>query len=298
MWHTVDDKFQIVTVVKDDEKGLHRTLRSIEDQVAKSFKISILIIDGSRDDCVRAATHEYADLDITYFHVMPSGVYHAMNCAIDILQRSGLRESTRIVFMNSGDFFLQRDALKIVKNEGDASPIVVTQAVKYRPSPNGYLAYPIANLGSEKDFLNPMVFWLPHQGFFATWAVYKSVGRFDLSYQIASDYEFIRRAVICFPNIRIVQKFLVVQVVDGLSNLKSYSGYKERIRLAKKLNYKVRRLPISLVAKMLLREFLPNRFGKILELWRLGKSNHGADVLETVKGELSVEEVFEKYTGI
>ncbi len=294
----MDDKFQIITVVKDDKEGLHRTLRSIEDQVAENFKISILVVDGSQDNCVRKATAEYANLDITYVHVLPSGVYHAMNYALAVLQRSGLRESTRIIFMNAGDFFLQKDALNIVKCEGDASPIVVTQAVKFRPSPNRYLEYPLANLGSEKDFLNPMVFWVPHQGFFATWEVYQSVGRFDLSYQIASDYEFIRRAVLSFPNIRVVQEFLVVQVVNGLSNLKSYSGYKERIRLTKTLEYKVRRLPFSLVAKMLLKECLPNQFGNNLESSRFRKSRHRADVLDTVQSELSVDDVFEKYTSI
>jgi glycosyltransferase involved in cell wall biosynthesis len=294
----VDYKFQIVTVVKDDEEGLRRTLRSIEDQSVEDFKISILVVDGSRDDCVRAATAEYADLDITYVHVLPSGVYHAMNYALGVLQRSEIRESARLVFMNAGDFFLQKDALKIVKSQGAAFPIVVTQAVKYRPSPNGYLAYPLANLGSEKDFLNPMVFWLPHQGFFATWEVYKSVGRFDLSYQIASDYEFIRRAVLSFPNIRVVQDFLVVQVVDGLSNRKSYSGYKERIRLTKTLDYKIRRLPFNLVVKMFLKEYMPNQLGRIMESPRFQKSNHGANFRERIEGELSVEDVFEKYTSV
>jgi hypothetical protein len=142
-----------------------------------------------------------------------------------------------------------------------------------------------------------MVFWLPHQGFFATWEVYKSVGRFDLSYQIASDYEFIRRAVLSFPNIRVVQDFLVVQVVDGLSNRKSYSGYKERIRLTKTLDYKIRRLPFSLVVKMFLKEYLPNRLGKIMESSRFQKSNHGTN-FRKIKSELSVEGVFEKYTSI
>ena len=293
----MEDKFQIVSVVRDDVEGLHRTLRSIEDQMVDNFKISILVVDGSQDDRVRVAVAEYANLDITYVHALPSGVYHAMNYSLDVLQRSGIRANTRIVFMNAGDFFLQKDALKIVKSEGDGFPIVVTQAIKYRPSPNGYLSYAIANLGSDKDFLNPMVFWVPHQGFFATWEVYKSVGRFDLSYQIASDYEFIRRAVLGFPNIRFVREFLVVQVVDGLSNRKAYSGYKERMRLTKTLDYEVRRLPFDIVTKMILKERFPNLLGKIMGSSRFQKSKSGADVPEAVKGQLTVKDIFEKYTG-
>jgi hypothetical protein len=131
------------------------------------------------------------------------------------------------------------------------------------------LIFPEIIFGTGKEFMHPIVFWLPHQGIAARYSLYKQVGLFSEDFSIAGDYDWIYRAVKQFGTPFIVQERLVAQVIDGVSNKKSFSGYRERMRLAKLIGLQEVKLPNHLILKMFLKESLPQKIVTIVRLTSL-----------------------------
>ena len=74
----------IVTVVRNDLRGLTRTLRSIEAQrgVLTTLLTELLIVDGASNDGSREAAEAFRDqrtLPVRVLGQPPEGVYPAMN---------------------------------------------------------------------------------------------------------------------------------------------------------------------------------------------------------------------------
>jgi hypothetical protein len=63
---------------------------------------------------------------------------------------------------------------------------------------------------------------------------------------------------------------MVAQMTDGISNIRSFSGYQERQLLSRSLKLPTIKLPFTLIVKMYLKEFLLTRFPRI----RFEKENY------------------------
>ncbi len=96
----------IITIAKDDEKGLPLTVESIRAQSHRNWKL-LLVIGKSTDSTLEIANNYQAlDARITVLKQADQGIYQAMNL--------GLRNSkSRYVwFLNSGDYFSNIDVLR------------------------------------------------------------------------------------------------------------------------------------------------------------------------------------------
>jgi hypothetical protein len=123
-----------------------------------------------------------------------------------------------------------------------------------RDKPN--IINPKIIFGSGDEFMHPNVFWVPHQGLSVQTSVFSKIGLFDESYKIAGDYDWIFRAVKEYGIPSLIPDVLVAQMVDGISNSRSYSGYRERQCMAKLYNLELKRLPIALVTKIFIKQWL------------------------------------------
>ena len=92
----------IVTVVRNDLRGLTRTLRSIEAQlgVLRTLSTELLIVDGVSDDGSREVAEAFRDqraLPVRVLGQPPQGVYPAMNL--------GWRQARGewLIYANAGD---------------------------------------------------------------------------------------------------------------------------------------------------------------------------------------------------
>ena len=100
--------FTIVTVVKNDEKNIERTIKSIKNQSFNNFEH--IIIDGlSSDKTVSNVLKNKKNIDILISE-KDSGIYYAMNKGI-LLSRGKI-----IVFVNSGDL-LKKNAKTLKLSE-------------------------------------------------------------------------------------------------------------------------------------------------------------------------------------
>lgn len=101
-------KLSIITVNLNNAKGLLKTVRSVVSQTWQEFEY--IIIDGASSDNSKEVIKQFSN-NIDYWISEPDiGVYQAMN--------KGIKKSTGeyLLFLNSGDFFVDTDVLQKVFN--------------------------------------------------------------------------------------------------------------------------------------------------------------------------------------
>ena len=251
-------RIHIISIVKDDNSGLGRTLNSIAAQQFSSAQVSILVIDGSTSETVTEVTELFSSLDISLVHKKPQGIYNAMNKGLEELALTCPEEECAIVFLNAGDFFIDTFAIQKFYVATEVNSFVVSNAAMLDPLRIPSVVFPEVIFGTGKNFMHPIIFWLPHQGIAAKFSFYKKVGLFSEDFKIAGDYDWIYRAVKQSGPPFLINDPLVVQVIDGISNRKSFSGYRERLKLAKLYGLDALKLPNYLVLKMFFKESFPS----------------------------------------
>ena len=100
--------FSIITVVKNDEKNIQKTILSILNQEFKNFEY--IIIDGNSKDTTISLINKYKKDINCIISEDDNGIYHAMN------KGAKISNGEFIVFVNSGDL-LTKKALKIIQNK-------------------------------------------------------------------------------------------------------------------------------------------------------------------------------------
>ena len=243
----------IITVVRNDLIGLKRTIASISSQDRSLIRL-VIILDGNSTD----GTWEYAQgLDSSFFKTYqssPKGVYPALNTAMSRLLDSNPPDDDHVLFLNAGDFFLgSRSVITISELTGKRSfTCFATYMLDTRHFPTFEAPKPC--LGQGDTYLNPCVFWLPHQGIVASVRLIKEIGTYSTEYEIAADFEWILRLIDFAGPPTLFDNRVVIQMIDGISNKHAYRGYQERIKLAKHRGLKIVALPKILRLKMRMRE--------------------------------------------
>jgi len=174
----------IVTVVKDDEAGLHRTRASIDSsRPAATETIEWLIVDSSSNR--EAVSRVLAGTKIVprYYWVPPTGVYPAMN--------SGLKEATGtyVLFLNAGDELNSQDVLTSLLDQlRTHSPTWLYGQVAFIDPHGTKVTPPPFDYQRERDALFARGRFPPHQGTIASRELLLSLGGFDTNLRVAADY--------------------------------------------------------------------------------------------------------------
>lgn len=173
-------KVTIITVCYNAEKHIRKTIESVLCQTYCEFQY--LIIDGSSVDRTLDVISEFTeDSRIDLYSESDRGISDAFN--------KGIRYATGeyILFLNSGDFFLNKECLnRVIEVLQNNSYDIVTFSVKsmYREK------YPKDEQEGEELWNTSMV---PHQGTFIRKEVFAKVGGFSECFKIRMDYDFFCR---------------------------------------------------------------------------------------------------------
>ena len=100
--------FSIITVVKNDEKNIQKTITSVLNQEFKNFEY--IIIDGKSTDSTISLINKYKNKINYFISEDDEGLYFAMNKGLK------LASGEFVVFVNSGDT-LSNKALKIINEK-------------------------------------------------------------------------------------------------------------------------------------------------------------------------------------
>lgn len=167
------------------EKTFRQCLESVHNQTYKN--IEHIIIDGASTDGTLDLIKEYEDKGWVKCYSEPDkGIYDAMNKGID--KASG----EYIAFLNSDDFWHDSRG--------------VEESVKALVENNADFSYAVCNFLNQKEDIQSVeipqinIFYLKmpfcHQTMFTKREKILELGKFNLAYKSASDYDFIIRLIL------------------------------------------------------------------------------------------------------
>lgn len=198
----------IVTVVKNNARGLRHTGRSLQVQ-QQPADYEWIVIDGASTDDTAAVMTEFADLSPRFISEADDGLYHAMNKGVD------LATGEYVWFLNGGDClpdaFTLRDVKRAIASHfkpdffyGDARENgIIKRAHDFDKMKHGQITHHQAMLYNRK-----------------------AIGgtRFDTQYQIAADYDFTLRVAGRMDRIHYEPRVLCDFASGGLSQQKAEQG--------------------------------------------------------------------------
>ena len=183
-------KLSIIIVVKNDIKGIKKTLRSIFSNNLSDIKI--IVVDGkSNDGTLEYLQKQKKNIDILKIENDPKGIYSAFNYALKF------NDSQFHIFINAGDTLSNFNTRKLI------DPCLIP-----------------VKMGNRYFKLKSHVFGMPycHQGM-----IFKSNinDSFDLNYSISSDFDYFMRKKEEFKNLEIVNNGYAEFDTNGFSSAPS-----------------------------------------------------------------------------
>lgn len=175
-------RFTIITIVKNDKRGILKTIKSVLTQTFKNFEY--IIIDGNSTDGTLSKIKKirynkkfklFSRSDISY--------YDSLNYAI---KKS---KGEFIGVLNSGDNYVNKNILNIInQNISQDTEIFYNNLVFIKN-------YKIVRFWKHKitKITKYNLFKIPHSTLFLNKKIYKKVGLYNLKYKISSDLDFIIR---------------------------------------------------------------------------------------------------------
>ena len=205
----------VVTVVKNSEKLIKKTILSVLNQTFK--KVEYIIIDGGSKDKTKNIINKYKKKIKKIIFTNDNGIYEAMNL--------GIKKSSGewIIFLNSGDIFYNKNVLKdIFFKKKYKDQIIFGNAVR------NFKFKKIEWIG--KFYSNySIIMQFSHQASFIR-SNYHKKNLYEIKNKITSDFIFFFNSYLKKIKFRKINNFISVIDTNGVSNNKRFLSYYEVIK--------------------------------------------------------------------
>ena len=168
----------IITVVKNDEQNIQKTIKSIINQ--KNIKYEYIIIEGKSQDNTLKKILKYKNKINKIISKKDNGIYDAMNKGLKVAK------GEIIVFCNSGDFFYKNSLQKVMYLFDKFNYDFVFGTVL-----RNYTKGKILKFGFNFNrMLYNFDFATSHStGFFLKKKIYNLIGNYNTKFKISADYD-------------------------------------------------------------------------------------------------------------
>ena len=204
-------KISIITTTFNSDKTLQDTFDSIQSQEYKD--IEIIVIDGGSNDGTLERIKENSFVS-NYVSEPDEGIYDALNKGVN------LANGVIIGFLHSDDIFNNSDVISTIASKFSDTTVdgVYGDLLYVNKNDTTKIVRNWKSCNFKVSLLKRG--WMPaHPTLFLRKEVYKKHGMFDLSYSIASDYDFMLRILtdtklkFCY-----IPKVITKMRVGGASN--------------------------------------------------------------------------------
>ena len=219
-------KLSIITINRNNENGLRKTITSVLNQSWSDFEY--IIVDGaSTDNSVDVIKNEISSVPeglnsrIQFISETDSGVFNAMNKGIV------MAKGDYLLFLNSGDFFVDNNVLSNVFCVMRETDIL---SCSCRVSKNGeqvFITTPPTNYTFGFFYNNS----LAHQATFIKKDLFNKFGLYREDLKFMGDWEFfVRTIVIAGASTQNIDVILTDYNLEGISSVSNnqYSIIKEK----------------------------------------------------------------------
>lgn len=222
-------KLSIITINRNNSKGLEKTIKGVLSQTFKDFEY--IIIDGASIDDSVDVIKKYEDKVSCWVSEPDGGIFNAMNKGI--MKAKG----EYVQFSNSGDWFVNSDVLSKVFENDPKEGIIFGNIIKIQ---NGIKTVDKGIGTSNVTFYHLFLGTINHPATFARRELFKKYGLFTETYKYVNDWEwFVRTVGLSNTSVRYID--LNISFFDMIGNSNDTYEY-----------YETERKPI-------LRELVPHR---------------------------------------
>jgi len=260
----------VITAVRNGRATLERTIESV---LAQTFApLDYLIVDGASTDGTRDLIERYAGR-LRWVSEPDRGLYDAMNKGLERVEN----RASYVMFLNADDRFSGPDALARLFAQGRGEDLLYGRLERHDEELDyrDVIGRPV----TARDLLFGMK--AHHQAMFCRRDVFDRVGRFDLAYRIAADYDWAVR-VFLRPDVtrRFVPEVVSVMSRGGLSDRRYLDSVRERWRIVRRHYGRLDQLRYSAYTGF--GDYA--RYGLQQALKRVGLLNRARDLKRRVSG--------------
>ncbi|WP_299395104.1 glycosyltransferase family 2 protein [uncultured Gelidibacter sp.] len=196
----------IITINYNNLEGLIRTMTSVLQQTYP--QIEYIVIDGGSSDGSKDYIENHQDNIAYWVSEQDKGIYHAMN--------KGISQATGeyILFLNSGDMLVSKDVIK------ECLPKCLNHEI---------ICFDINVVGKDHSYIKSCpdtirfsflyTNTLPHQSTIIKRSLFESIGNYDETLKIVSDWKFFIIAI-CKYNVsyKYISRVLSIYYLGGISS--------------------------------------------------------------------------------
>lgn len=231
-WMEEDEHEPLVTIVtislnilRNGRQNIFRKcVESVHSQIYKN--IQHLVIDGASDDGTLDILEEYKSLNwIEYVSEKDSNMYEAMNKGIR------MAKGKYVVFLNTDDFFHDREAIKI------SVGFLENSGADFSFADNWLIDKKGNRMIMRKSQIGSFVAQMPfcHQTMFSRKSILESVGGFDENYKSAADYDLVIRLLLKRAKYVYVPFNIVSFSMQGVSVVNQINSDKEKKQIFRRI---------------------------------------------------------------
>ena len=268
-----EPRVSIITVCKNAESAIERTMLSVVTQSCFAENIEYVIIDGASTDKTVEIIKQYSNKHpIKWISEPDSGIYNAMNKGVK------LASGDYLLFLNAGDYLVHYNVIKLLLNTFADSEFDVIHGNTFCLDVFSG-KYFVRGVIEKPDLNFFFVNTLPHQATFYKRELFEKFGGYEENFKIISD-NLINKQLLCDYHVstKHVDQVISVFLNDGISSTNKELDLQERkifrakyfseeeIKKIEKHLKKSETIKHRRKAKSILR-FLAKVLMKIHELW-------------------------------
>jgi len=245
-------KISIITSVYNNNETIEDAIKSVLYQSYEN--IEYVVVDGGSSDGTLDIIEKYKDQIDVLVSEPDKGIYDGLNKGLD------LATGDVVAFLHSDDLYSDENTIEHVASVFEKEDVDgVYGDLIYTPKED---TSKVLRYWKSKDFHPDLLKqgWMPaHPTFFLKKEIYNKYGKFDLSFKIAGDYDFMLRVLSAGIKVKYLPEVIYKMRVGGESN-KSLKNIilksKEDLRVLKRNN-------IGGVATLLIKNF--SKVGQFLK---------------------------------
>jgi len=220
-----DKKISIITIALNAERYLEQTIASVVNQTYSNREY--IIVDGGSTDGTLDIIKKYESEIDNWISEPDKGIADAMNKGID------LATGDYILFLHSDDYLVNSSVLERASEYlGDRFDVFFFQVLHDIHGQNQ------VSRNRPLGWLTNFKMGSCHQGQLCSIKLFQRIGKFDTSFKIDMDYDFILRAYRAGVSCNSINMPLAVMRLIGISSRKDWKSLRERFDEERRVHFK------------------------------------------------------------